>query len=98
VATHAVEVWNDSAWKAIAEGTTVGYKRSIVFRRDGKPGAAGDSIGAGDAAHQSILTLPHSVSTSTIADGRVIARTRVSFARSPVADCLRERSAEDSSQ
>jgi alpha-L-fucosidase len=31
VATHAVEVWNDSAWKAIAEGTTVGYKRVHRF-------------------------------------------------------------------
>jgi alpha-L-fucosidase len=31
VATHAVEVWNDSAWKAIAEGTTVGYMRVHRF-------------------------------------------------------------------
>jgi alpha-L-fucosidase len=31
VVAHAVEVWNDSAWKAIAEGTTVGYKRVHRF-------------------------------------------------------------------
>jgi alpha-L-fucosidase len=31
VAAHAVEVWDDSAWKVIAEGTTVGYKRVHRF-------------------------------------------------------------------